>query len=761
MKSANSIFKNATIAFFVLLVAGAIVSCIISPRSFSTSFTSMIPQGGIPDSILEAEKVFSERQNASASFIVKGSSFSEVRDATLSLYEEISNTGFFESLSLAGNSFDIHSMQSMMSQYAPLLIDKQTREEILSDPLGYQEKAISTIFGAFTLSSLSNLDSDPFLLEEAVWQEFLSKASSLTPFSPKEGILFSQGDDCVYSLMTGTLSKNAMSIAGNLSDVFRIGDRIEKEHEGIRVYYSGIAFHSNESATNAQKEITIITVLSVILIVIVFIVICRKLSIIGLFLFSLIISITSALSSLVIFFREIHIVTLLFGTTLIGTCIDYSIHSYAALAENPRLDGRNAMKKISKDLTVSFLSTATCYLLLFFADYSILKEMAVFSFFGMLSSYLTAMFLYPELLRRSMVDSSSYISKPSAGVRRKSLLPFIALASSILMLTQLGSVRIENNVSSLYTPSERLLESEIEAAKAMGYASASYAIIEAENEEELMEKEHLFVTELEGLIRDGKLGGILASSTFIPPVSEQRASLEAARSLLVAIDDQCAILGISDQHKNEYIERIESEPVFLTPGSAPEAVASLLSSIYLGKINDGYYSVVILRNATDSDAIKKAADRFEGVEFIQISEDTSRHLDELTRTILKLFATGSVLILIALLSIYGIRRGLRMALAPFSIILGTVAIQTIAGESLDFFFAVGLVMIIGLGLDYIVFASSKNGSRKAITLSFITTELSFGTLIFSSFKPVHTFGFTVFTGILIAYICAIGAGDTE
>ena len=102
-----------------------------------------------------------------------------------------------------------------------------------------------------------------------------------------------------------------------------------------------------------------------------------------------------------------------------------------------------------------------------------------------------------------------------------------------------------------------------------------------------------------------------------------------------------------------------------------------------------------------------------------------------------------------------------MALAPFSIILGTVAIQTIAGESLDFFFAVGLVMIIGLGLDYIVFASSQNGSRKAITLSFITTELSFGTLIFSSFKPVHTFGFTVFTGILIAYICAIGAGDTE
>ena len=133
------------------------------------------------------------------------------------------------------------------------------------------------------------------------------------------------------------------------------------------------------------------------------------------------------------------------------------------------------------------------------------------------------------------------------------MLPFIALASSLLMITQLGSVRIENNVSSLYTPSERLLESEIEAAKAMGYASASYAIIEAENEEELMEKEHLFVTELEGLIRDGKLGGILASSTFIPPVSEQRTSLEAARSLLVAIDDQCAILGISDQHKNEYL----------------------------------------------------------------------------------------------------------------------------------------------------------------------------------------------------------------
>ena len=117
------------------------------------------------------------------------------------------------------------------------------------------------------------------------------------------------------------------------------------------------------------------------------------------------------------------------------------------------------------------------------------------------------------------------------------------------------------------------------------------------------------------------------------------------------------------------------------------------------------------------------------------------------------------MIVIVMMAVFGWRKGLRMSLAPYTILTGTIGVLVLCGLSLDFFMTVGLVLIVGLGLDYMVFASSGKGgsSGKAVMLSFVTTELSFGSLAFSSFRPVHIFGLTVFVGILIAYACTIGA----
>jgi predicted exporter len=116
-------------------------------------------------------------------------------------------------------------------------------------------------------------------------------------------------------------------------------------------------------------------------------------------------------------------------------------------------------------------------------------------------------------------------------------------------------------------------------------------------------------------------------------------------------------------------------------------------------------------------------------------------------------------IVVVMMVFFGWRRGLKMSLAPYTIMTGTIGVLVLTGLSLDFFVTVGLVLIVGLGLDYMVFASAGKGetSMKAVFLSFVTTELSFGSLMFSSFRPVHIFGLTVFVGILIAFACTIGA----
>ena len=102
------------------------------------------------------------------------------------------------------------------------------------------------------------------------------------------------------------------------------------------------------------------------------------------------------------------------------------------------------------------------------------------------------------------------------------------------------------------------------------------------------------------------------------------------------------------------------------------------------------------------------------------------------------------------------KKGFNLALSPVIIITAVLACTSIAGLKIDFFFAVGLLLVIGLGLDYMVFAgNSRRKPMLAISLSYLTTALSFGSLMLSSFKPVHTFGLTVFIGITAAFLTAI------
>ena len=66
-------------------------------------------------------------------------------------------------------------------------------------------------------------------------------------------------------------------------------------------------------------------------------------------------------------------------------------------------------------------------------------------------------------------------------------------------------------------------------------------------------------------------------------------------------------------------------------------------------------------------------------------------------------------------------------------------------------------------MDYIIYTVSGSRSdsqdnaleRTAVFLSFVTTVLSFGVLAFSSFRPVHQIGLTVFIGLTVAYLASV------
>jgi predicted exporter len=80
------------------------------------------------------------------------------------------------------------------------------------------------------------------------------------------------------------------------------------------------------------------------------------------------------------------------------------------------------------------------------------------------------------------------------------------------------------------------------------------------------------------------------------------------------------------------------------------------------------------------------------------------------------------------------------------------------GTPLNLFNLMGLVLVLGVGVNYAIFLR-EGGVRAAATLAGVllsagTTMLSFGLLAFSSMPVLSSFGLTLLVGVSIAVLLA-------
>ncbi len=235
-------------------------------------------------------------------------------------------------------------------------------------------------------------------------------AISSTNMSLKDDVLACQKDDEWYVLIRGTVSEKGSAMASDKNAVKSIYDTADEilrgtapqndglEANPVQFIFSGVPFHSYENSTSAQNQISIISTVALILIITVFLLIFR----------SPVPAIVSALAvsfscgfgfvSVLLFFRGIHILTLVFGTTLIGTCLDYSIPYFVNWKGNLLCDtGLSVRKHIFRGVTLGFASTEICFAALFLSPFPILKQVSVFLFFGLAASYLSVIAIYPMI----------------------------------------------------------------------------------------------------------------------------------------------------------------------------------------------------------------------------------------------------------------------------------------------------------------------------------------------------------------------------
>ena len=138
---------------------------------------------------------------------------------------------------------------------------------------------------------------------------------------------------------------------------------------------AGTPFHTAVASERSKREINILSAISLFCVILFGWLLTRSFRFVPVLVGALAAAFCVAAAALFAVFPKPHLITFVFGTTLIGLSVDYVYHALVA------------QRSIAKPLTFSFLSTAVCFLPLMFSKVGVLNQMALFTLAGLATVY--------------------------------------------------------------------------------------------------------------------------------------------------------------------------------------------------------------------------------------------------------------------------------------------------------------------------------------------------------------------------------------
>lgn len=768
--------KQKYFSFAWIFYHGAILLAFLISLFFTkgikidADFYNMMPSGQESKAVKIAEKSIFKNSNNSVFMLASHEDFSKAKKAAEEAYGILSRNEKFASLTLYQDFSSSQDILAFLDKYKYQLLSPEMRGK-LSAPGGaaeYSEESLAKIFGGFTLTALDNLGSDPFLLNDSNLENYLSAISDAgTSLQPKDGVLASKFDGKWYVMLRGELTAQGAKLASDENAVPDIYDAcFPLEKDGVRFVFYGTTFHSYKSSVSANHEISVISTVSMLAVLVILLVVFHSGLPIVCSLASILVSLAAAFCATHLVFGNLHAMTLVFGTSLIGSSIDYSLHFFVNWKANRIFDsGEKIRRHIFEGLILSLISTEICYALLFFAPFTMLKQMALFSFAGILSSFLTATGLFPlfplpaEQKRTIPVFEKFFAgtgAKHHKSIRTLKIVFQISVFFACILIIAFNhkNVKIENNISNLYKMEGRLKDDTVLAYQVLNYNPTSWLIICGNSAEEVLQKEEQIAPEIPD--------PFVCVSRFIPSEKSQDESLAAAENLVPLAKEQLEFLGFDEssiaKFSDDFKRQLEQKNYLSPESEVPEALKSLLNMLWIGEIDGKYYSVLLPSKISDENFYLDLAENDGNIFFENKVKDVSASLDNLTELIAAMFAIAFVVIIVLMKFFYSWRETLKIASIPVLSVLVILSVFTLAGLKIEFFCITGIILVFGLGLDYIIYKlenKSNNLETFAIVLSFVTTAISFGALALSSFVPVHVLGLAIFSGLTAAFVFAL------
>ncbi|MDL3986987.1 MMPL family transporter [Shewanella xiamenensis] len=661
--------------------------------------------------------------------------------------------------------------------------------------------ATQQLYNAFSYANSQLLTQDPLLLFPA---NLLALAPS-SKLSAKQGILLAhpqsvdtkQGVDNSEGVAAIVMAKGKDSAFNPNAQLIQQAaltqalTAVTEQYAGIQVLQAGALFHAIEATNAAKSEISILGLASLLGVVLLVWLAFR--SVMPLLL--AIVTISSGLLLAVTFtlsvFGELHLLTLVFGTSLIGIAIDYSFHFYCERLSDHQRSAQATVAYIFPTVSLAFITSALAYVGIGLAPFPGMQQVAIFCASGLLGAYLTLVLAYPLLAgsklpsgERPLNLAQAYLAKLT-GLSNKLVSPWgLSLFTLLLVgvcLLGISQLKVDDDIRHLQQSPASVTEPEDKLRKLLsGGTDNQFLLVRASSEEALLQRLEALGPQLDAAIKQQELGNYVSLSRYLPSKQKQDAAYQLQGEIYqsqlttvlshIGLDESLApsLSAAYLAAKDSYITPADFfelgfgkqlAPLWLAPlrlaplehSTNPRASAD---NTNLG--SDSHGAIVLLGGIEDIAALKARFAKDPQVQLIDKVADISTLMGHYRLLTLKLLGLALVIALLLFSLSFGLKKATVVVAVPALAAVLTLAILGLVGSPLSLFHALALILVFGIGIDYSLFfaAAAQHGRAvmMAVFMSACSTLLAFGLLAFSQTQAIHYFGLTLSLGIGFTFV---------
>jgi predicted exporter len=504
--------------------------------------------------------------------------------------------------------------------------------------------------------------------------------------------------------------------------------------DGLRIWCSGPPFHAARTAERAKREINLLSVLSLTAVVGFGWLLLRTFRFLPMLLATLGMAALFACAALFAIFPRPHVLTFVFGTSLIGLSVDYVYHAWAV----------GGAQQVKRPLACALATTIASFAPLLLSAVDVLRQMAVFTIAGLVAVWVWVMVSMGKIgnvandqcCQSSMLPVPNWLLKLDIGNSGywQHLRRLVGMVVLVLAAGGFWKLKIVHSPTAFYRPDAYLAASERRVAELNPGGTGLFAYVRGKTLQDALERE--------------EAAGLKGVSAVIPSLRRQRENRALIGQLYAR--EGATLLAKTGLKANERAV-MDSDASLLNPETmTDERLQGLLRAAWTG-------------NGLVSPCPKGFMPHDPDILVLDPRQELEDLFARFTSATLRLLGV-SLVVLVALMAFLFRRKAPRIAAPVLAALAATAGTLGWLGIPITFFTLLCVFVLAGLGIDYVIFQTTQaegnladargHTTSRAVFYSFLTSFVGLGALAFTDFAVTRDMGVTFAVGLAFAYVFA-------